>query len=705
MYVTNSNNNYFIKVNSTNSGILLEHDIQAQTSIAASMWVKLDKTVSSFPTVYVQLKTQNNSWDEGYLATTETIVPEIWQKLSFIYNNSTGVLSIYINNELKASKTLSGNIDLTYTPFFGLEDIDSLDYSIKELVVFDSSTIAEIEELDDMYFTVPDGVSSLWAFNEGTGIITYDAVDSYIGTLINCEWGELETLKIYPIIERVINVSSNSVLVRDASRFNIGDIVYLINSDTEEYESNTITAINTNIITLSSMVSSLDSNLLLINEYNIPVYTEFNTVISDYTFDLFNYYKVSDPEVFVAITSDTLLSVTLTPTNIQYKTSDFLTREVEDFTLFRLEIQDGGVLKPYYSPFNLNFSFYKPNNYYSLYLGEGSGLTAVHDTDFTSIKLEQWINIRSADNDDVYLFGQLETQDTSFEDSYLESETVLNLNEWYHIGLVYDETDGILKLFIDGELDCEQVLGGQIVNTKPVCLGIANTDSYTANYDELKVWSVGTTVTDVNNTLLGHETGLVYYYKFDEGEGTVISDTSYNSIDGNIIGDEYEWNISEVSLTNPYLSDTIYVKYINKMIRDRFIIKPKTIIFSEYKKLFDLVTTQIVPLDNYEEILDTLALYAYTIITYDELEILYVSNIKLYKCNHVSSDIIRLVIANIEDIDYRATLIQTDGTNIVSTVSKNNDKLLAFVFDTGNIYLYVPKYFKGTVNELSIYEE
>jgi len=269
---------------------------------------------------------------------------------------------------------------------------------------------------------------------------------------------------------------------------------------------------------------------------------------------------------------------------------------------------------------------------------------------------------------------------------------------------VYDETEGILKLYIDGILDCEKELTGQINDVKPICLGIAGTDVYTAVHDELKVWNVGTEITTTTEKLLGHEEGLVYYYTFDEGQSTNIIDVSKNEYDGTIYGDDYLWETSVIPMVNPYYSDVIDIQYINKMLRDRFVLTPKIVVSAEYLKLYNTINTMIVPLDQYENVVDSLTLYDYDKHVLSSPEISFMNNIKLYKFNHTTEDTIVLATTIINDVIYRATIINTDGTNIIDSISKYRDKLLAFVYSSGIIYLYVPSYFRDEVDSITIYE-
>lgn len=698
-----------LRISPINSGVVLDHNVsESQTSIAVSMWVKLDKTTTISPTVYAQIKTASNTWEEGYLSTTTTLTPTFWYKLAFTYDNVTGVFNIYINDVIEATTTLSGNLVLeSYIPQFGLEGIDNCNYTIKELIFFNSSqTSDELKNLNGVWTEVTDDMVSLWLFNETYGNITYDSIASYEGLLINCSWEQLETIGIYPKISRVVNIVSDRVLVHDAEVFEVGDTVFIVNpEDTSIISTHIIIAIANNVVTLNSAVTLDDTNLIMIKDYAVSIYPEFNFDSMTYSFDLFNYYSMSNPEIFVAVRTDIPKIITLSINGIKYKTTDTLTKTTSnEFIVFRVEIQDGGSLQPYYIDPVLYFDISSTDNSYALYIGEDTWMQLYNDTVFTSIKLEQWINIQEADAETVYLFGQLETSVTSFEDSYLESTTPLSLNTWYHIALTYNSIDGYLRLYINGELDTSALLEGEINNDRLIILGIAGTDTYTAIYDEIKIWKLGDVVENIHTKLSGTETDLVSYYELDTGSGTGIYDSSANYNHGTIIGNEFNWVISDIEYTSPYYSNNTNIQYIDKIIRDRFIFKPKEIASSEYLELYNTITRLRMSPDLYEERVDALIMYDYDKTVITNAETFMYNNIKLYKINHTTSNDIKLITANINLVDYRVTIVPTDGINIIDVISRHSDKLLAFVFGNGLIYIYMPTYFKHILNSITIYE-
>ena len=115
----------------------------------------------------------------------------------------------------------------------------------------------------------------------------------------------------------------------------------------------------------------------------------------------------------------------------------------------------------------------------------------------------------------------------------------LQLGQWYHIAGVYDGSNVIL--YVNGVEKARWGFSGNV-----------NWDgSFTASYlggmddpwggkfpglmDEVRIWSVARTPAQIQanmkQTLTGPQTGLLAYYKFDEGSGQLAKDSSGNGID------------------------------------------------------------------------------------------------------------------------------------------------------------------------------
>ena len=120
---------------------------------------------------------------------------------------------------------------------------------------------------------------------------------------------------------------------------------------------------------------------------------------------------------------------------------------------------------------------------------------------------------------------------------------------WYHVAYTYDATTGIQKLYLNGAqvaTNTSQVALGY--DTHPLLIGTdSNNESLAGSYfagkiDEVNVWNVAlppaTIATNRTIQLQGNESGLVAYYKLDEGSGVVAADSTSNgntAILGNVI--------------------------------------------------------------------------------------------------------------------------------------------------------------------------
>ena len=107
-------------------------------------------------------------------------------------------------------------------------------------------------------------------------------------------------------------------------------------------------------------------------------------------------------------------------------------------------------------------------------------------------------------------------------------------SEWHHVALVYDIEAHIAELYLDGQLGDSGALFDPLHDTtEPVRLGTLRTtgslaDFYNGRMDELRIWNTarrGTQASCLKDvTLLLDTPGLVSYYRFDEGAGTISYD-------------------------------------------------------------------------------------------------------------------------------------------------------------------------------------
>ncbi|WP_055445366.1 LamG-like jellyroll fold domain-containing protein [Lacinutrix himadriensis] len=131
----------------------------------------------------------------------------------------------------------------------------------------------------------------------------------------------------------------------------------------------------------------------------------------------------------------------------------------------------------------------------------------------------------------------------------LASTIAVNDGNWHHIAATCD--NGVKSLYVDGILQGTQTVSTPILtNNDPVLIG-SQSDFYSpvrafhGDIEEVRFWDVARTELEVNNSknceLLGNETGLVAYYKFNQGNDaasntstTTLTDATANANDGTL---------------------------------------------------------------------------------------------------------------------------------------------------------------------------
>ncbi|MBK7762116.1 MAG: T9SS type A sorting domain-containing protein [Bacteroidetes bacterium] len=96
-----------------------------------------------------------------------------------------------------------------------------------------------------------------------------------------------------------------------------------------------------------------------------------------------------------------------------------------------------------------------------------------------------------------------------------------NLNQWYHVAFVYDATISTLHFYQDGALQGSVVA---VPSHSFTSFKIGNDDwneVWDGDIDEVRYWNIARTQSEIQSTmhteLTGTETGLVNYYKFNQG--------------------------------------------------------------------------------------------------------------------------------------------------------------------------------------------
>lgn len=132
---------------------------------------------------------------------------------------------------------------------------------------------------------------------------------------------------------------------------------------------------------------------------------------------------------------------------------------------------------------------------------------------------------------------QIKTQGTQFE-----SQTLFNINTWYHIAFVCNGSQ--VLLYINGQLDNSLDVGGNSYTLDEnggdggSNFQMASSGSYfkaNAMFAEMRFWSVARSQAEIQNNMYSCDPaseGLMCYYKFNEGTGTSFTDYSLGAEEG-----------------------------------------------------------------------------------------------------------------------------------------------------------------------------
>lgn len=158
----------------------------------------------------------------------------------------------------------------------------------------------------------------------------------------------------------------------------------------------------------------------------------------------------------------------------------------------------------------------------------------------------------------------------------VEDSVPISINTWHHVAVTYDAATTTLKLYKDGGListntDVDPVDGGNIVR-----LGAFNNaaNSFTGTMDEVRIWNRALSPVEIANTmnceLPGPKTGLIAYYKFNQGiinanntSVTTLLDSSGNNYHGTLNGFALNGSFSNWVGNSIINTGTICTTYLN----------------------------------------------------------------------------------------------------------------------------------------------
>jgi hypothetical protein len=147
------------------------------------------------------------------------------------------------------------------------------------------------------------------------------------------------------------------------------------------------------------------------------------------------------------------------------------------------------------------------------------------------------------------------------------TKSLLTPNSWNHLAVTFDGSayrfyvkgrlrekidqvqvyiNGVLQKNADGTAKLEPIAGKQLPDTPITFLGSAK-NSFSGTIDEIRLWSRVRSQAELqaslNQRLVGQETQLVGYWRFDEAAGNRIYDQTDHKINGTLQG-TVQWSVS-----------------------------------------------------------------------------------------------------------------------------------------------------------------
>ena len=152
-----------------------------------------------------------------------------------------------------------------------------------------------------------------------------------------------------------------------------------------------------------------------------------------------------------------------------------------------------------------------------------------------------------------------------------DSGVDLSAGTWYHIVLVHDNSANTIKWYVDGTEHNTNTSVNVPSNNSSFYLGInanANDKEFDGKIDELRIWNAALSEAQIpgdsgtDSILVGNESNLVAYYRFDHTSGTSLNDRTSNNNDGTLNNmNNSDWVTSGVSLAPLDSLDDYYGRF------------------------------------------------------------------------------------------------------------------------------------------------
>ncbi|MRX48551.1 LamG domain-containing protein [Pedobacter puniceum] len=113
-------------------------------------------------------------------------------------------------------------------------------------------------------------------------------------------------------------------------------------------------------------------------------------------------------------------------------------------------------------------------------------------------------------------------------------------NTWQHVAFTYDVVSKTITIYRNGLAVSTTIWNGTITGSTNNSLTLsAASEAYNGMMDEVRIWNICRSAAQIlanyNTTVPINSSGLVAYYKFDEGSGATTSNSISNDSNGSLI--------------------------------------------------------------------------------------------------------------------------------------------------------------------------
>ncbi|WP_346839595.1 LamG-like jellyroll fold domain-containing protein [Microbulbifer sp. SAOS-129_SWC] len=199
--------------------------------------------------------------------------------------------------------------------------------------------------------------------------------------------------------------------------------------------------------------------------------------------------------------------------------------------------------------------------FYKALLLDGAGqyarvpMNSLFNPAYTSFTVETWLKMDSLSSNEQRLVQQLDlsgsgrtllgiqsdgTVFTRMGGTLLNGATVLEADTWHHAAVSFDQATSTVRLYLDGELEAEDVRSAGS-SFGDLVLGVNKnlSGSYFAGaLDETRVWTAARDQAEIQRDMAlsvsADEANLLLYFNYDDGDSNSLADVT-----GNFAGDLY----------------------------------------------------------------------------------------------------------------------------------------------------------------------